>query len=507
MCWTAAEDAGPHRGLVRSRSNQLNLVTLSALWLLGAAIFSGMPGTDIVFFPLAYLALVLAFVTTNRQWHDGTNPLSVVLVLGFVRFGISGLLQLMAVNPDLDLFHTMRLDDTDWLLGHALALLGLLGVVIGWQIPSKSLGSVFRRTARRVNVRLTRGVRYAAVAGMVVGFIALMAFVASNAPLGDVVRTGDFRRTEIQVGTGIFFWLSLMLIASSVVLAAYLMATDRAWWVSLLPVCFATVLFWALGGRVRAITPFATGLLLLWYRKGRPGLSAKSGALLVIALLPVVLLAGQLYRGGLGVEGIGQAFSIEGVSGYIQSAVWVDWGQLYALAGATAIGPAVLDGGTFLKTFLWPLSEYVFSISGRSAGVFLAEHFVGFGSGKPWAFHSSLIGDAYLNFGLAGVLIATVIFGILLKRLYIGWKEGWIQGPVYLLSLLYGTRIFFESVEKFTEAWIVVAMTVVVVRAGQLTFRPALGARAVGRPVTSRSPLAPQFPSAGQVDAGQGAIG
>jgi hypothetical protein len=139
--------------------------------------------------------------------------------------------------------------------------------------------------------------------------------------------------------------------------------------------------------------------------------------------------------------------------------------------------------------------------------VFLAEHFVGFGTGKPWAFHSGLIGDAYLNFGLACVFIATIIFGVLLKRLYIGWKEGWLHGPVYLLSLLYGTRIFFESIEKFTEAWIVVAMTVVIIRAGQLTFRPAASARAVGRSVTSRSPLAPQFPAAGPVDAGQGAIG
>ena len=456
---------------------------------------------DAVFFPLAYLALVLTFFTTSRQWRDGINPLSVILTLGFVRLGIPGLLQLLGADPDVNLFRTMRLDDTDWLLGHALALLGFLGVAIGWQLPCKSLGSALRWIGRRANVRLTRGVRYAALAGMVVGFIALMAFVASNASLGDVIRTGDFRRTEIQVGTGIFFWLSLLLIASSVVLAAHLMATDRAWWVSLLPVCVAMVLFWTLGGRVRAITPFATGLLLLWYRKSRPGLSVKTGALLVIGLLPAVLLAGQLYRGGLGVEGITQAFSIDGVLGYIQSAIWVDWGQLYVLAGATAIGPAILDGGTFLKTLLWPLSESILPVHGRSAGVFLAEHFVGFVGGKSWAFHSGLIGDAYLNFGLAGVFITTIIFGVLVKRLYIGWKEGWIHGPVYLLSLLYGARIFFESVEKFTEAWIVVAMTVVVIRAGQLTFRPALGARTVGRPVTSRSPLAPQFPAAGPVDA------
>lgn len=471
------------------RKNPLNITVLCFLWVLGVSIFANMPWIAMVFFPLAYLALLMALLTTNHRWRDWINPLSLVLTLGFVRFGMSGLLLLLGVNPDVPVFRTMRLEDTDWLLGHALALLGLLGVAIGWHLPSKLLGSVLRRGARRVNVRLTEGVRYAAIVGMLIGFAALVAFVASNAPLSEVIRTGDFRRTEVQVGTGIYFWLSLLLIASSVACSAYLIAKGRAWWVTLFPVSVAMVLFWALGGRVRALTPFAAGLLLLWYRKDRPGFSVKGGAALVIGLLPAVLLAGQLYRGGLGVEGIVQAFSIDAVSGYINSAIWVDWGQLYVLAGATAIGPGALGGQTFVSLF-WPLSQYVFNFGGRSAGVFITETLVGFAGGRKWGFHSGLTGDAYLNFGLTGVLVATVIFGILLRRLYLGWKEGWVTGPFYVLALLYSARVFFESVEKFSEAWIILVFMFVVIRAGQLSFGSTARAVTGRQPTASQSPLA-----------------
>lgn len=469
----------PATGILETRlrrKNSLNLVVLCILWGLGVFVFADMPSMATVFLPLAYLTLLLAFLTTGQRWRDWINPLAVVLVLGFVRFGVPGLLVSLGVEPDVDVFRTMRLDDTDWLFGHVLALLGLLGVIIGWQVPSKWLGSVLRATFGHVNVLLSRGVRYTAVAGMFVGFIALLAFVATNASLTEVIRTGEFRRTEIQEGTGPYFWLSLMLIASSVAFSAYLMTRGGAWWIILSPVAIATALFWILGGRVRALTPFAASLLLLWYRKDRRGFPIKGLTVLAIGLLPAMLLAGQMYRGGLGVEGITRAFSIEALSGYIKGAIWLDWGQLYVLAGATIIGPGVLGGQSFVS-LLWPLSAYVFNVGGRSAGVFIPETLIGFGGGKKWGWHSGLVGDAYLNFGLPGVLVATVIFGILIRRFYMGWREGWVDGPFYVLALLYSARMFFESVERFSEGWIVLLFMFFVIRAGHVSFRST--ARAV----------------------------
>jgi oligosaccharide repeat unit polymerase len=470
----------------RSANNLLHVVLLGMVWGVGALVFADMSWLASIFLPLAYLTLVLAFVTTSRQWRDWINPLSIVLLLALVRFGIPGILRLLGPEPDTSLFRLMGLTDRDWLLGHALALLGLVGVVIGWRLPSQSIGAVLRGAARRANIRLTKGIAYSALIGMIVGMAALFAFVASNASLGAVVGSGEFRSTEIQVGTGVFFWLSLLLISASVTLTAYFVAMDRPWWIALVPVAICMVLFWTLGGRVRALLPVAAGLLLLWHRRGRPGFTIKGGVVLAVALLPIVLYAGQLYRGGQGLDGIAKAFSFDAVSGYVTDAIWVDWGQLYVLAGASTIGPAVLDGGTIFHTFLWPLSDYVFPITGKSAGVFMAERLVGFGDGRKWGFHSGLIGDAYLNFGFAGILIATVIFGVVLKRLYLGWKEGWVHGPLYVLSLLYALRIFFESIEKFTEGWIILLFAVLVIRAGQMTLRPA---RAVApRPLAASRP-------------------
>jgi len=443
-----------------------------------------------IFVPLTYVALVAALLLTTRRWRDWITPLSLIFALGLVRFGLPGLLLLCGVDPDVPVFRTMRLDEVDWTLGHVLALLGLLGVAIGWHVPSRSLGIAIRQTSRRLRVHLTRGVRYTAAAGMCIGIVALLAFVATNISIGQAVQTGEFRGTEIQEGTGVFFWLSLMLIASSVVFSAYLVATYCAWWIALLPVSLATLLFWTLGGRVRALTPIAAGLFFLWHWRGRPGSSIKTGMILAIALLPAFLLAGQLYRGGQGLEGITNALSIDAVSDYVKGAIWVDWGQLHALAGAAAIDrPGVLGGGTFWRTLLWPLSERIIPISGRSAGVFITDTLVGFGGGRKWGFHSTLIGDAYLNFGLGGLFVVTALFGVLTKRLYLGWKQGSIDSVFYTIALLYSARIFFESIEKFPEAMVVLVFALAVTRVGQVTFRPSVGSVPGDRSAARQSPL------------------
>jgi hypothetical protein len=470
------------------RTNPLNLVVLVIVVIMGMFVFSGMPWAMAIFFPLAYVALGAAVVTTGRRWRDWINPLSIILALGFVRFGLPGLLVLADVDPDVPVFRQMRLVSADWALGHVMAILGLTSLVIGWQMPSRWLGRVLRATFPRSNARLTAGVRYAALAGMVVGTMALLVFVAANASLGDVFRTGEFRRTAIQEGTGPYFRISLLLIAGSVVFAAYLMAMNRAWWVTLVPVSFATMLFWTLGGRARALTPFAAAILLLWHGRGRSRFPVKWGVgVVLIAVLPAVLLAGQLYRGGGGVAAITNAFSVDAVVGYAKGAIWVDWGQLQSLAGAAAIGPGVLGGGTFWRALLWPLSEYVFPINARSGGIFIVETLAG-AQEKKWGFHPTLIGDAYLNFGLIGVVVATGIFGVLLKRLYVGWREGWIHGVYYALALLYSARIFFESIERFFEAWLVILFAFSVIRLSQWTLRPArsmAGGRASGANLSS----------------------
>jgi len=447
------------------------LAALAILWVMGWSVLSDVPWMSTVFMIAAYLALLAALMSTTRRWRDWMNPLSLVLLVGFIRFGVPGWLLITGSEPDVATFHRMGLGDREWLLGHVLALLGLLGVVIGWHLPVRTVAALVRSVGRCVKPHVAEGVRFAALLGMLIGCAGLVVFVASNAPVLEVIRSGEFRRTEIQVGTGKFFYTSLLLIASSVVFSEYLLRERRAWWVALTPVAAAMLLFWVLGGRARALTAPAAGLLLLWYqRRDLQGAMKRVGAAL-IPLLPMVLYAGDRYRGGLGVAGLGDALSVAAVLEYARGAVWVDWGQLHSLAGAAAIGPAVLGGGIFL-VLLWPLS-LLLEVGGRSTGVFITETLVGFAGGRKWGFHASLIGDAYLNFGVAGVLVATTVFGLILRSLYAEMRRGSLNGAFYALAAVYGLRMFFESIEKFPETLTILVFVSVVLLTGRASVRAA----------------------------------
>ena len=179
---------------------------------------------------------------------------------------------------------------------------------------------------------------------------------------------------------------------------------------------------------------------------------------------------GQIYRGGLGVEGIRQTFSLSSLIDYVNYALWLDWGNLHSMAAATMIGPGVLGGRTF-SALIWPLSELL-GIPGKSAGVYMVQTLVGI-QDRKWAFHATLIGDAYLNFGLTGVLVVTMVTGIVLRILYVQIRTLLSNKAVYALAVVGSLRLFYESVETFTETLTLLVFAVFVVQLGRgLTFRP-----------------------------------
>src|SRR6185295_10358435 len=145
-------------------------------------------------------------------------------------------------------FAAMNLSDDDWRWGHALALFGLLGVFLGWLLVQRS-----RPNALWMSLKfgLAPGVRTAALLGMLAGFAALAVFLGSNASL-DVVSSGAFRETTIQEGTGKFFFMAYLLISGSVLLTCYYLLRSEAW-LALLPVLSASLFYWVLGGRSRAM--------------------------------------------------------------------------------------------------------------------------------------------------------------------------------------------------------------------------------------------------------------
>jgi oligosaccharide repeat unit polymerase len=459
---------------IRNRGYFFGWLTSSALLLGFFALGSGQPYLLPIFLTIGYSVVLFAFVRAIRIWRDIFNPLCLVLVIGFIRFSCPGFLLLSGVEPPAEIglfFQLMRLSDGDWQWGHALALTGLLAVVLGWiLVPGRWVNG------KRLNFHLAGGVKYAALAGMIVGAAALLIFIRGNASL-DVVMSGDFRGTTVREGTGNYLYLGYMLMASSVLLSAYLL-TRNGKWISLVPVIVAALLYWVLGGRARAITPLASGLVLLWYvsreQRGWDRLAFKPVHTL---LAPVSILCavwvlhiGDLYRGGWGIRAFPESLSLSGLWGYITGSIFMELGQLHSLAGAFAIGPGVLAGLTFIGSLSWPL-EKLLPVPGRSAGIFIVETLMGFDDDRRWGLNASLIGDAYLNFGLVGVAIVMVLFGMLLKLLYVKFREGILQSPVYALALLHGLQIFWASIDVWPQTLTVMAFTLFVILLGNTIFQ------------------------------------
>ena len=124
------------------------------------------------------------------------------------------------------------------------------------------------------------------------------------------------------------------------------------------------------------------------------------------------------------IRAFAEALSVSRFSQHVKESIFSDLGQLHSLAGAIAIGPGVLAGDTFIGALSWPLSK-VYPFPGRSAGVFIVEELIGFGKDQErWGFNASLIGDAYLNFGFSGVVMVMLLFGALLKILYLKFRQG-----------------------------------------------------------------------------------
>ncbi len=435
-----------------------------------------------LFFVTSHLAILGAFVRTGRAWRDLLNPLCVILAIGFIRFDLPGLLLMLGVEPQSEFLLAMRLTVHDWQLGHVLALTGLLGIVLGWVIVSERLG----RTAP-LQFGLSRGVGHAAVAAMMVGFAGLLMFVASNTSIVDTLLSGGFRGTTVQVGTGKFFFLSFFLISGSVVLSGYLLSRRNGpTWASFVPVILAMLSFWGLGGRGRAITPLVVGFLLLWYLRREERRWARvplrSVTLLILAGLPTIVWIayfGQLYRGGMGLGGFFESFSLLGVWQYLQEAIFTDIGHLHPLAGAVVFEPGLLAGATFVYRLLWPLS-YILDLSGPSSGIFIVENLVGM-SKQKWGLGASLMGDAYMNFGVPGIPVVMILFGLAVKMLYVAFRRGSIHPVVYVLAAYYGVGMLGNGIDLWVYASTILAITLLIISSGRVFSRLEGQSRSVSR--------------------------
>jgi oligosaccharide repeat unit polymerase len=452
------------------------LLFLSCIaWILGIFTLSGLEYLTSIYFTVAYSTLIAVILSCAWFSRDWLHPLVLVLLVGFIRFSITGFMTWMDMDSKLRIFDLMGITSEDWMRGHMLALMGLLGVVTGWHLNLRLPASTVQRLENWTH-RYSRGLPLAAMLCMLIGLAALYMFVSSNTSFQEAVLSGEMRGTEIQEGTGKYYRLSFLLIAGSVVFSVYLADGGRSWWMALIPSIVAAAAMAILGGRTLASMPLAATWIALWSRKHMPQTTMKMAMLGGLFLVPVYSYLGQVYRGGSGVEGItAEAFSVASVIQYLEYSIWLDWGHLHSMAAAVMIGPGVLGGQTF-TVLLWPLSKLL-GLSGRSAGVFMVDtllpdyHPVSRGK---WGFHATLIGDAYLNFGAMGVIVATAIFGIVLHIAYTQVKERLSNAAFYGLAIICCLQIFYISVESAADIFLMLGFAVFVVQLGKFFEVPAL---------------------------------
>jgi len=410
------------------------------------------------FIVVGYTAILFALVKTTQVWRDSLNPLCLICAIALVRHILPALFLLNGVEPPDEVrlfFQIMKLSDNDWRWGHALALFGLLATFFGWLLVQRPRPKEVWSSLR---FSLAPGVRSAAWLGMLAGFAALAVFLVSNASL-DVVGSGAFRGTTIQEGTGKFFFLAYLLIAGSVLLACYYLPRASQW-VALLPVVSATVFYWVLGGRSRAMISLAGGLLLFWYlHRQRQRWAKITVNYRYLLFAPIILLAllwisyiGAMYRGEFGAQAFSEGLTLRGLWEYLQVSIFTDLGQLHALAGAMAIGPGDLGGQTFFGALSWPLNRFIF-IPGRSAGIYIVETLLGFAAeSEKWAVNASLIGDAYINFGLCGVAVVMTLYGAIVKTLYLRFRQGRLHAAIYVLAFIHALLMMWASFEVWPQA-------------------------------------------------------
>lgn len=393
-------------------------VTAGCGYLLGLA---EMEPVALVVGMAAVGALAVHCLRAQRDW---LNPVFLLAATALLRIAVPAVLVAGWGVPVH--FHIFGLHAREWHQGRMLALMGLSAICLGWLLLPGTTALLGRTAAASLHRRFRVDPRTVAIAGTCVlaGVAAMVLFFRANfASSAEALESGVIRRSQRVAGTSHYAMLgALMLTYGSLLSSAYLLLVRRARWLpALLPVLGVMVVLSGFGGRVQAITPLAFACICLWYRadRSRLGYGRVLAALLaVVALFAAYSVFLSFYRTGLGIEAARYAFTSAGLSRYRSATLWYEAGALHNYALAAHFAPGVLHGGSVpLVTGLWGT---IFGLDGVRPGRFLVTATIGAIGKRAWEFHSGVIVDLYLNFGVTAVVVGCVLFGMLLHTCYRG---------------------------------------------------------------------------------------
>ncbi|MFL5538542.1 MAG: hypothetical protein ACJ8J0_06090 [Longimicrobiaceae bacterium] len=417
----------------------------------GAAFLQGAAELQPLMVVTGLAALVAAAASTLRAERDWFNPLLLLVVTWMLRIGAPALYVRFVGPPPVfaTLFH---LSPRQWDQGFALALVGLVSIALGWMLLPRAtarLGRSFAAALERTFVvdarTLVVGLLFLALG---VGFIVI--FLRLNySSSTDAISNGMIRRGARVGGTSRYSFIASGLITfGSLAACSWLLLVRRTGWaLALLPAVAATLVMSIFGGRVVALTPLAYACFALWYRSDRRHIRA--GRVLLVALLGGVAFALYsifiaFYRTGVGLKAAGMVMSTAGIDRYLAGPLWYEAGMLHPYTVAISFPPGVLHGASLPLTL--GLGATLLKLDGVRPGQFMVEAILGRTQLRTWGWHSGLVIDAYMNYGLFAAILGGVLFGLLLRTVYSGFRAR--PGPVstcfYVMLLWHFIWMYYE---------------------------------------------------------------
>ena len=403
-----------------------------------------------VFFPMAVSAIAMALLVSVRT-RDLMHPMTILLILIILRIGLPTVLVLISEEPEE--FYWLSPAFAYWFRGLALALVGVLCMILGWELASSSRLAKLHARGRRLagSAILDRRSLLLAVVAMLLGaglvavFLRLNYLDPSEAIGSGIIRSAEFR-TE---GTSRYsFAGSHLLIYGATLVTTYLLVTRKArGWAGLVPVLLAAALMTMFGGRVGAVTPLAYGLIVAWYSVSRPHIRPSSLLrTLVLGSLAAYYAAFVVaYRGG-GVEKGLTALHFENFSSYLNFSAWYEFGFLHPFALAAYFGPSSLP------TPIYPavggfVTEIFLGMEATRPGLYLVDSLTGISN--AWGIHTGFLVDVFMSSGMIPMVVAAFLFGRVLRSAYetvrAGRSSAFVVGT-YAIFLWNSIWVFFESI-------------------------------------------------------------
>lgn len=435
--------------------------------------------------------LALAAVVAARavgEFHDGLNSLTILLALCLLRIGLPAVLLEVSHLPRGTFLRDFGLTQEALLRGEQLAAGGTLAVIVGWYACPAWLAGLAARLHGFIGQELPADPRLLP-SGMVAfgaGLLAALVYLVLN--FGDplAAATSGVARGSSLPGTSRYGFAAVgLLITSAVILAIYLgQRPGVSAPVAASPALLATVVLTIFGGRVGALTPLVLALIGIRYVGTRArGIQRRSGlraarATAVVAILATLLFAYVAfvpqYRGGNGISAA--ALTASELQAYGEYSVWTEIGTIHPYALADRLGPGSLKNRTYPEVLgaIAPL----LGVERERPGRVMVERFGPSGFDTAWGFQTGLIVDVFTNTSLVAALLAGVLFGLVLRAEYTGFRRaGPTVGSVFLHCFLLWTLIwvYFESIVVLpSQIQVVLPITLLILLGARLLPEPAL---------------------------------